>query len=68
MDEKLKASRREALRLGSLAVAAATIAAPASARSAVAPSPSPAARPTADELERAKTLWGGEFGGGRGAR
>lgn len=66
MDEKLQASRREALGLGSLAVAAATIAAPASARSAVAASPSP--RPTAQELERAKTLWGGEFGGGRGAR
>lgn len=66
MDEKLQASRREALGLGSLAVAAATIAAPVSARSTGAASPSP--RPTAQELERAKTLWGGEFGGGRGAR
>ncbi len=63
MDDKMTTSRREALGIATIAVAAATIAGPAAARSTAMPS----ARPTTEELERAKRLYGGEFGGGRGA-
>ena len=63
MDDKMKTSRREALGIATIAMAAATIAGPAAARGATTQS----ARPTTAELERAKRLYGGEFGGGRGA-
>lgn len=63
MDDKMKTSRREALGIATIAVAAATIAGPAAARGATTQS----TRPTTAELERAKRLYGGEFGGGRGA-
>lgn len=66
MDDKMTTSRREAMGLASIAVAAAaavTMGGTAAARSPATQS----ARPTTDELERAKRLYGGEFGGGRGA-
>jgi nitrous oxide reductase len=66
MDGKMVASRREALGLASLAAAAVTFGATATAASAGKKSDD--ARPTQAELERAKRLYGGEFGGGRSAR
>ncbi len=66
MDKRMTTSRREALGLASIAVAAVTIGAPATA--APAGKMRDSARPTEAELERAKRLYGGEFGGGRGAR
>ncbi|QNQ08658.1 hypothetical protein [Sphingomonas alpina] len=57
-------SRREALGFASFAVAAMTIGTPVAAASGGAAARS--ARPTAEELERAKRLYGGEFGGGNG--
>ena len=66
MDSKMTASRREALGLASIAVATVTFGAPATA--APARKKPDDARPTQVELERAKRLYGGEFGGGRGAR
>jgi hypothetical protein len=66
MDNKITTSRREALGFASIAVAAITIGTPATA--APAEKTTGGARPTEAELERAKRLYGGEFGGGRGAR
>ncbi len=65
MDEKMTTNRREALGFASFAVAAMTIGAPVAAASGGTPARS-SVRPTAEELERAKRLYGGEFGGGNG--
>lgn len=60
MEDKMTTSRREALGLASVAVAAISFGAtPASAKT-MAPG---SARPTAEELERVKQLYGGELGG-----
>lgn len=64
MDEKLVTSRRQALGLASLAVAGVAVGAPAAAATAGADP----RRPSDAELERVARLYGGEFGGGRGAR
>lgn len=64
MDEKLVTSRRQALGLASLAVAGVAVGAPAAAAAADADP----RRPSDAELERVARLYGGEFGGGRGAR
>ena len=66
MDEKLVTSRRQALGLASLAVAGAAVGAPAVA--SVATAGADPRRPSDAELERVARLYGGEFGGGRGAR
>jgi|UPI000404AEF6 hypothetical protein len=66
MDEKLVTSRRQALGLASLAVAGVAVGAPAAA-AAVSTGADPR-RPSDAELERVARLYGGEFGGGRGAR
>lgn len=62
MDRKLIASRREALGIASLTVAAVAVGAP-SAAAARSPDRAP---PTREDLERVTRLYAGEFGGGRG--
>ena len=66
MGNEMTASRREALGLASIAVAVVAIGSPAAAIPAGKMPKS--ARPTEAELERARRLYGGEFGGGMGAR
>ncbi len=65
MDERMTASRREAMGLVSLGMAAAAASAPViKARAAEAGA---GIRPSREELQRAMRLYGGEFGGGRRA-
>ena len=61
MEDKMTTSRREALGLASVAVAAFSFGA-TSAAAAKTASPR-SARPTAEDLERVKHLYGGELGG-----
>lgn len=62
MEDTTATSRREALGLASIAVAAISFGATPAVAASTAQQRS--ARPTAEEMERAKRLYGGEFGGG----
>ena len=65
MQDKIAASRRDALGIASLAAILVLGGETAEARPAKA---NKAARPSAEEMARAMRLYGGELGGGKGAR